>query len=66
MNEKQRDLLSKTIVDVAKLVFAALVLAQILSEQPLNLFLFVFGILVLFVLTIIGISVLGKKQKNKE
>ncbi|MFQ5866148.1 MAG: hypothetical protein ACE5IW_13080 [bacterium] len=64
LTEKQLDLLSKTLVDIGKLVLAALVLAQILSEKPVNLLLFVFGLLVLIVLTLIGTSILSKKDDN--
>lgn len=64
LTEKQRDLLSKTIVDIGKLVFAALVLAQIVSEKSINAFLFTFGLIVLVVTVIIGLSI-STNRDNK-
>jgi hypothetical protein len=54
---KQRDLLSETIVDVGKLVFAALALAQAFSERPLNAYLFALGILFLILCVVVGIFI---------
>lgn len=65
-NNDQLDLLAKTMVDVGKLVFAALVLAQIFSEQKLNVFLFGFGVAVLSVLTTLGILTLNKRIWRNE
>ncbi len=58
LTDKQRDLLAKTLVDIAKLVFVALVLAQILSERQLSISLFVFGGLILIILTGLSIFIL--------
>jgi uncharacterized membrane protein len=65
LTEKQRELLSKTIVDIGKLIFAALVLAQVLSEKPLNKLLFVSGFLLLAASIIIGVFIAGNEENKK-
>ncbi len=66
LSEKQRDLLSKTIVDIGKLIFAALVLAQILSDKPLNKVLFLMELLFLTGSVVIGVSIAENKTFKKE
>jgi hypothetical protein len=53
----------KRLLILANWFLRLLVLAQAFSEQRLNLF-FVFGVVVLVVLTILGVSILGDKNKK--
>ncbi len=41
---KRRENLSKAIYDLGKLAFAALVLGQLISQQSINMPIFVFGV----------------------
>jgi hypothetical protein len=65
LTENQRELLSETVVDVGKLVFAALALAQTLSEKPLNFYLFAFGLLYLVTSAAIGISISASRNASE-
>lgn len=48
----------------AYIMFAALVLAQIVSEKSINAFLFTFGLIVLVVTVIIGLSISTNKDNK--
>jgi uncharacterized membrane protein len=65
LTENQRELLSETVVDVGKLVFGALALAQTLSDKPLNFYLFAFGLLYLVASVAIGISIAVSKNASE-
>jgi cytochrome b len=64
LNNDQRELLSKTMVDIGKLVFAALVLAQIFSEKAVNVLLSIVGYFVLATLILTALYLL-RDQKEK-
>ena len=67
LNEQQRKLLCETIVDIGKLVFAALALAQMFSDKPLDFYVFVLGLLYLVISVVIGVSISENAiQKHKE
>lgn len=55
MNEKQKEEFAKFYFDLAKLVFAGVVLFNITEiNQPIKLFIVISGILTIFVFVLIG------------
>ena len=54
MNQEQRNLFAKGLVDLANLVAAALVFGQFVSGQPINFHIVLFGLIIAFALYLGG------------
>jgi hypothetical protein len=57
LTPKQREVLSKTLVDVSKLIVTALVLGNFISGRPFNFILFLTGLTIFVILVIVAISI---------
>lgn len=57
LTNKQKEYLSKTCLDLCKLVFAFIVIGQIISKEKLNLGIFIVGVMMFLIFFIIGLIV---------